>query len=73
MKAVYLERIESRTALSRNMYCPKCGGHGYEIVEQLKPETSTPWFIRCEQCGHESYESPARDIAIARWKQPCVE
>ena len=69
MKVTYLERIERRTAFSRKMYCPNCGGHEYEIVEQLEPTNPTPWFIRCPQCGAEGFQSPARDIAIARWKQ----
>lgn len=68
MKVTYLERIENRTAFSRHMYC-RCGSHDYDIVEQLEPETETPWFLRCCECGFESYASPARDIAIARWKQ----
>lgn len=69
MKVTYVERIERRTAFSRKMYCPACGGHEYEIVEQLEPHTETPWKVRCYQCGAEGFESPARDIAIARWKQ----
>ena len=69
MKVTYMERIENRTALSRKMYCPGCGGHEYDIVEQLEPATCTPWKIRCSQCGYEGFEAPARDIAIARWKQ----
>lgn len=69
MKVTYVERIERRTAFSRKMCCPSCGGHEYEIVEQLEPETLTAWKVRCLQCGTEGYESPARDIAIARWKQ----
>ena len=71
MKVTYLERIERRTAFSRKMYCHECGGHEYEIVEQLEPATPTPWKVRCFQCGTEGFESPARDIAIARWKQIC--
>lgn len=69
MKVTYLERIERRLAYSRKMYCGSCGGHEYEIVEQLEPYTPTPWRVRCMQCGAEGYEAPARDIAIARWKQ----
>ena len=71
MKVTYLEKIERRTAFSRKMYCPSCGGHEYEIVEQLEPQTPTPWIVRCPNCGNTSYESPARVIAIARWKQGC--
>lgn len=69
MKVTYIERIERRTAYSRKMYCPSCGGHEYEIVEQLEPFAYNPWFIRCSQCGAEGTESPTRDIAMARWKQ----
>lgn len=69
MKVTYTEQIENHTAFNRRMYCSRCGGHEYDIVEQLEPVTPTPWYIRCSQCGHEGYASPARDIAIARWKQ----
>lgn len=69
MKVTYVERIETRTAFSRKMYCPSCGGHEYEIVEQLEPTTDHPWMIRCAQCGAEGFSSPEKDIAIARWKQ----
>lgn len=69
MKVTYTERIENRTAFSRNMYCSSCGGHDYDIVEQLSPETQSPWYIRCCQCGAEGPASPVREVAIARWKQ----
>ena len=69
MKVTFVEKIENRTAFSRKMYCPGCGAHEYEIVEQLEPANFTPWFVRCPQCGYEGYESPTRDIAVARWKQ----
>ena len=69
MKVTYMERIERRTAFSRKMYCPSCGGHEYEIVEQLEPVVVDKWFIRCAQCEYEGPESPDRSIAIARWKQ----
>lgn len=68
MKVTYIERIESRTAFNRNNYCPSCGGHGYEIVEQLKPLTRYPWRIRCEQCGCESYPALTREIAFIEWQ-----
>lgn len=69
MKVTYMERIENRNAWSRKMYCGNCGAHEYTVVEQLEPYTKTPWKVRCPQCGYEGYEAPARDIAIARWKQ----
>ena len=69
MKVTYTERIERRMAWNRKMFCAQCGGHEYEIVEQLEPESTTPWYIRCPQCGAEGFESPTKDIAIARWKQ----
>ena len=68
MKKTYVERIESRTALSRKMSCPSCGGHGYEVVEQLEPFTKLRWRIRCEDCGHEGIPSPTREIAFLAWK-----
>lgn len=69
MKAICIEKIETRTAYSRKMYCPHCGSHEYEIVEQLEPMVVDKWFIRCAQCEYEGPESPDRSIAIARWKQ----
>ena len=69
MKITYTEQIENRTAFSRKMYCSKCGSHEYEVVEQLEPQTLTPWYVRCAQCDCEAFPAPARDIAIARWKQ----
>lgn len=70
MKATYIERIERRTAFSRKMYCPACGGHEYEIVEQLEPKCEgAEWFIRCSQCSCEGLPAPLREIAIGRWKQ----
>ena len=69
MKMTYIERIERKTAISRKMYCAYCGGHEYEIVEQVEPETDLKWFVRCPACGAEGYAAPARDIAIGRWKQ----
>ena len=44
---------------------------GYRIHHQLQPEIPNCWWIECENCGHESFPSPTRDIAIARWKQEC--
>lgn len=70
MKVTYLERIERRTAFSRKMYCPSCGGHEYEVVEQLEPKCpDMEWYVRCSQCGAEGFGGPTREIAIARWKQ----
>lgn len=69
MKVTYLERIDNHTALDRKKFCFNCGAHEYDVVEQLEPQNPTPWFVRCPQCGAEGPESPARDIAIARWKQ----
>ena len=69
MKVTYLERIENRTAYSRKMFCPECGGHEYEVIEQLEPFTDNKWYIRCPQCGYDSYQSPTRAVAIGRWKQ----
>lgn len=69
MKVTYVEQIECHIAFSRKMYCPVCGGHEYEIVQQLEPATYNPWLIRCAQCSAEGPESPAKEIAITRWKQ----
>lgn len=69
MKVTYLEELESRTALSRKMYCPKCGSHCYCIHHQLRPHELEEWWIECEECKYEGAGAPSREIAIARWKQ----
>lgn len=69
MKVTYLERVETRLAWRRDMYCANCGDHEYEVVEQLEPPTDSPWTVRCPMCGHEIAASPLREVAIARWKQ----
>ena len=72
MKVTYIERIERKTAFSRKMFCPECGSNKYEIVEQLEPKCEyMKWHVRCSKCGCEGLGGPARDIAIARWKQLC--
>ena len=72
MKMTYTERTEHKIAFSRKMYCPACGGHKYEIIEQLEPPCKgMEWFVRCAQCGAEGLPGPSREIAIARWKQLC--
>ena len=68
MKVTFIEELEHRTALNRNMYCGKCGSHSYCIHHQLQPDPQE-WWIECEDCGFESYPSPTRVIAIGRWKQ----
>lgn len=69
MKVTYIERLESRTAFSRDMFCPKCGSHGYVVVEQLQPENPTPWWVRCEECDFEGNMAPTRHIAIEAWRR----
>ena len=69
MKVTFMEEIEARKAWFGNMYCPQCNEGIYRIHHQLKPETSSAWWIECSNCGFESYPSPSREIAIARWKQ----
>ena len=69
MKVTYLERIENHMAWSGKMYCSQCGAHEYDVVEILEPKVIYPWFVRCPQCAHEAYDSPSREVAIARWKQ----
>ena len=69
MKVTFVEELESRTAFSRKMYCPKCGSHCYRVHHQLEPETASAWWIECEDCGHEGLPGPTREIAIGRWKQ----
>lgn len=67
MKVICLERVERKNAWSAKSYCYQCGAHEYELVEQVEPISE--WYVRCPQCGAEGPASPARDIAIARWKQ----
>ena len=69
MKVEYIDIVERHIAWNRKMYCPSCGGHEYEVVEQWKPVTFEPWFVRCPQCGAIGLESTTRKMAIARWKQ----
>ena len=70
MKVTYREMVERRLAFSRKMYCPSCGSHEYEIVEQFEPRCpGEEWYVRCAQCGAEGVRAPLRDIAILRWKQ----
>lgn len=77
MKVTYIEQIERRTAFSRKMYCPSCGGHEYDIVRISKVDEipmgyiddNVTWIVRCPQCGCEGLPAPSRAIAIARWKR----
>ena len=69
MKVTFIEEIEARRAWRANMYCPQCDEGTYKIHHQLKPESSHAWWLECCNCGFESYPSPSREIAIARWKQ----
>lgn len=67
-----MEKIEKKTAFSRKMCCPKCGSRKYEIVESIVHDNKyngDNWFVRCSSCGCEGLPSPARDIAILRWRQ----
>lgn len=68
MKVTYLERLENRLALSRNMFCPYCGAHEYTIVEQLEPATIFPWMIRCPQCEYEIPACENKQDAILYWR-----
>ena len=68
MKVTFIEEIEARKAWSYKMTCPQCDEFKYKIHHQLEPQTSRGWWLECCNCGFESYPSPTRDIAIARWK-----
>lgn len=65
MKVTFTEEVESRTAFSRKMYCT-CGSHMYSIHHQIEPNI---WWVACDLCEKEGPMSPAREIAIERWKQ----
>lgn len=71
MKVTYTERIQTKTALSQNMFCPSCGGHEYCISEILdgNEHDKYNWYVYCPQCGYDVTLSPTRKIAIKRWKQ----
>lgn len=69
MKVTYIEEIEHKYAWHRDMYCPVCGAHEYEIVHQKEPYPV--YYIRCPQCGAESMETPCLAQALAWWKHPC--
>ena len=69
MKITFVEEIEAHKAWRECMTCPQCGEFKYRIHHQTQPESYTPWWIECCNCGYESPASPAREIAIARWKQ----
>lgn len=64
-----MEEIEAKKAWSNRMLCPQCNEFKYKIHHQLQPETSSSWWLECENCGFESYPSSSREIAIAHWKQ----
>lgn len=68
MKKIVTEEVESKTALNRDMYCAKCGSHGYEIHHVLDDDDELyPWYIECESCGH-TKNSISRDAVILFWK-----
>lgn len=71
MKITFVEEIEARRAWRDCMGCMQCGELKYDIHHQLKPEEPDNWWIQCPNCGHESFHSPSREIAILRWKQEC--
>ena len=68
MKVTYLERIENHMAWNSKMFCFSCGAHEYDIVEQLEPKTTTPWSVRCPQCGASSEQWVAKNLAIIDWQ-----
>jgi len=71
MKLICFEEIENKTTILSKLFCPCCGNHSYIIHHQIQPEIENDWWVECESCGHESYPSPTREVAIARWKQGC--
>ena len=69
MKITYVERITTKTAWNRNKMCT-CGEREYQIVEQLEPETHSPWSIRCPFCGRETPQYSIKEGAMAVWLRP---
>ena len=67
MKVTYQEKVQTKTAFSRKMYCP-CGSHKYQIVEDLDLKEPCRWSVRCPQCGKTTWMHPIKEAAIAAWK-----
>ena len=69
MKVTFIEEIEAHKAWRYIMSCPLCNEFKYKIHHQLEPQTSSCWWLECENCGYTSYPSPSREIAITRWQR----
>lgn len=69
MKVTYIQQIESHTALSRKMYCPRCGSHCYEVVGEQALYGSWLYWIQCEECGHVGPDCETRAEAFKEWKR----
>ena len=70
MKKEFEFEIEhGKVAYSRKKYCPKCGGHAYNIIHQLEPKELEDWWLECASCHYEGPSAPDRGIAIVRWEQ----
>lgn len=68
MKVSYLIEKESKLAWRQKDKCPKCGSRHYCVCHQLAPKPEC-WWVMCEECEWESYDAPAREVAIGRWEQ----
>lgn len=69
MKVTYVDEVETRSAFSRKMWCPKCGNHYFEVVHQVKPAAMLNWYVRCPECEFETPSAATREIALVLWKQ----
>ena len=58
---------ESCKAHRRKNCCLNCGSPFYTIYHRFQPQEG--WWVECDDCGYKGYESPLREIALARWRQ----
>lgn len=71
MKITMMEELESAKAHRHKWCCVNCGSPFYTIHHSYLPNDKEhgDWWVSCDDCGYEGYESPSRDIALARWRQ----
>lgn len=67
MKVTYIEKVEDKIAFRPQYFCT-CGAHGYQIVEQLQPQTEYRWSARCSDCGRETPQYLLRKTAKLAWR-----
>ena len=70
MKRVDWYEINEHTAFNRNMFCPHCGNHMYQVWKNLKTGYK---FIKCEFCGYEGPSRITKRYAKKAWKNDDME